>query len=685
MNVEPSAKGRLIQTFKFLKELTELRNPVPRDMTGYPQVLRLNSWPVHPCITVRRGDPDEEDDQDTTEAELEPLVRIQRAQLTSCPKPPRVLDGWLRPGWEAVEAKAEVLPSRNFPDKEKGSITVEFGADEERSNALGVWEVARTRWVIAERPAVSARQLFEKIYGLWTSMQREGDRVELVLADGMLTVGEQLIKHPVLLQRVNLEFDPSTPEFRFVTETGKVELHRALLRLVPTIEGRMIAHFDKELEAEPVGPLGGERAEGFFRRLVQGLFNDGEFLEDDALGADTNRPCIWREPVIFVRPRTAGLSTTLDCTIEDLEKETTEVSEGLARVVGIETMAAKPASAGISEGERQPTPTAQERDILFSKAANAEQYEIAARLAQAKSIVVQGPPGTGKTHTIANLLGHLLSQGRTALVTAHTTKALRVLRGLMDEALQPLCLSVLEGDSGSQAQLSRAAQDIASRLSGSNAASLRREAAVLRDKRNNLLGVAEVLRRKLRDARFSEIEEVVVGGEGLSPINAAKRVKANAEIDSWIPGPLEPGVLCPLTDAQVRQLYASQDILTAEAEKQLAVSQPTLAELVASVDFRARKAEQVGADSRAQSHRPEFWDESTTAACSATQLQKLYQRINYSAATLNEEQTWLREVLFAGWTGGGLAETWQDLLAAMETLSNEAGTARRLMALVHGS
>ena len=94
--------------------------------------------------------------------------------------------------------------------------------------------------------------------------------------------------------------------------------------------------------------------------------------------------------------------------------------------------------------ETQPTLSGPEPDILFSQLANAEQYEIAARLTQAKAVLVQGPPGTGKTHTIANLLGYLLAQGKTVLVTAHTTKALRVLRRQVDEALQPLCLSVLE-------------------------------------------------------------------------------------------------------------------------------------------------------------------------------------------------------------------------------------------------
>ena len=115
------------------------------------------------------------------------------------------------------------------------------------------------------------------------------------------------VRHPVLMQRVNLEFDPSVPEFRFNTGTEKVELHRALLRLVPSIEGRMIAYFDKELEEQAVEPLGGDSTEGFFRRLVQGLFNDGEFLTNRSCGAAANRPSIWREPVIFLRPRTGGL------------------------------------------------------------------------------------------------------------------------------------------------------------------------------------------------------------------------------------------------------------------------------------------------------------------------------------------------------------------------------------------
>ena len=156
--------------------------------------------------------------------------------------------------------------------------------------ASSAWTEERAKWVAAERPAIEARQLFERIYALWTTMQREGDRVELVLGDGMLDVPDHHIRHPVLLQRVNLEFDPSVPSFRFDPGTEKADLHRALLRLVPGIKkGQMVAQFVEELEEQPLGPLGDVDTDGFFRRLVQGLFNDGEFREARPRGQRAGR------------------------------------------------------------------------------------------------------------------------------------------------------------------------------------------------------------------------------------------------------------------------------------------------------------------------------------------------------------------------------------------------------------
>src|SRR5713101_5029001 len=113
-------------------------------------------------------------------------------------------------------------------------------------------------------------------------------------------------------------------------------------------------------------------------------------------------------------------------------------------------------------------PNGEDEHILLSKPANAEQLEIARRLERNNAVLVQGPPGTGKTHTIANLIGHLLAQGKSILVTSHTAKALRVVRQSVVEELRPLCVSVLDTDARSRSELEQSVQGIATRLSTSD-------------------------------------------------------------------------------------------------------------------------------------------------------------------------------------------------------------------------
>ena len=100
-------------------------------------------------------------------------------------------------------------------------------------------------------------------------------------------------------------------------------------------------------------------------------------------------------------------------------------------------------------------------DVLLSKPANPEQIRIGRQLEEHGGVLVQGPPGTGKTHTIGNLIGHLLAQGKSVLVTSHTTKALRMVRHHIVTELRPLCVSVLESDLDSRKQLESAVGSIA--------------------------------------------------------------------------------------------------------------------------------------------------------------------------------------------------------------------------------
>src|SRR5204863_138079 len=114
--------------------------------------------------------------------------------------------------------------------------------------------------------------------------------------------------------------------------------------------------------------------------------------------------------------------------------------EALLRLVGKEEGAPKQAA----QSAEPPV-----IDLLLTKHANPEQRRVIEELETRDTVMVQGPPGTGKTHTIANLIGHLLAKRQRILVTSHASKALRVVKEHVAPSLRPLCVSVLHGDDDS--------------------------------------------------------------------------------------------------------------------------------------------------------------------------------------------------------------------------------------------
>ena len=654
------ANSQLIQLFGFLKNYNELKNQHPKNTTEYQDGFQLlSSWTKHPTIAINQGNGD-----------AEALISVQRPKLTPCPPPPVILKDWLQSGWDNIRNTPEILLSRNIQQVDETTLTVQFEDDPKRPEAFAIWNTPRNQWAQAEQPAVDAYQLFERIHGIWSRLQKEGDQIELMLGSGMLHIPDQNIHHPVLLQRLELKFDTSKPEFTFHSGIEKAELYKALLRDIPDIDGKNIADLSQELENSLIEPLGEIPAtEGFLQRLAQGLFINGEFHTQRPETNRSQHPIVYPAPCLFLRKRNQGLSQILDSILEDLQDPNAKPSTGLKRIIGIEDAIHAPTNINQPDNHTHTTPKLAD-DILFSKPANTEQYAIADRLNRTHSVLVQGPPGTGKTHTIANLIGYLLSQGKTVLVCSHTSKALRVLRDKLDPAIQPLCLSVLDSDAESQAQLSQSAQEIADRLSGLDATILRRDASQLRQRRQELLNKQRNLQQQIRNARYSEIEEIVIAGNGYTPIKAAQTIKELTERDGWIPGIIQEHQLCPLSDTEIATLYATNQQLTLREEQQLSVKQPLHEKLVSAADFRTLAIKRTQVEQHITRHNPEFWDNARVV--SHFQLQAIQQQIHDSVATLSTEEIWLQDVLFAGWAGGGYREIWETLLQTIEDLTAQA-------------
>ena len=548
------AKQRIKQVFEYLKALNEHRNPAIRQIREQPWSIWLDDLPSHPSIEFpqRIVRPISVDGEENT-GEPPFVLRVRRPKLTTAPTPPDDVRGWLRPGWDDPQKAVEPSQSQNERDPEGETITVRFEDDPARSRGLEHWLKKRQTWREAELPARAAMSVFDKLYGLHGQMDRDAERFDLVIGDGVLSWEQQggNIYHPILLQRVQLIFNAQRPEFVVVDAEFASELYLGLFQSLSGVDPRMLRARRGDFEGAGFHPLDQE-ASGLLEGLVNQLSAQGTFVGKRRPDLAAANPTIGRAPVLFLRSRTKGFGTAIEHVLDTM-RDRDNFCDALRNIVGCDSIVVSDHSQ-----DDQPQPSGPERptlDVLFGKPANPEQLRMARAVDQHGSVLVQGPPGTGKSHTIANLIGHLLARGQSVLVTSHTTKALRVLRGHLVEELRPLCVSVLESDLESRQQLEECVQAISSRLSESDADELEREAGWLEQRRAGLIEELGLRQEELKNARADEYRNVVYGGTEFAPSGAARIVAAGTGKHDWVPGPVALGEPCPLSAAEAREIY----------------------------------------------------------------------------------------------------------------------------------
>src|SRR5207253_8268860 len=108
------------------------------------------------------------------------------------------------------------------------------------------------------------------LYSLYGRIDREAERVELVLGDGILSWqrAEGGIFHPILLQRLQLQFDAAVPEFTLSEAEHPVELYSALFQSMADVDGRVIGRCREELEQGGFHPLYNGTTSNFLKRMV---------------------------------------------------------------------------------------------------------------------------------------------------------------------------------------------------------------------------------------------------------------------------------------------------------------------------------------------------------------------------------------------------------------------------------
>lgn len=564
-------RSQLTKVFRYLEALNERRNPPQVNIDRYEFRLNLLSLPDHALIALGEDF----------------VLKVGRPAPTTCPAPSASLRPWLADGWEKVTSDPQLKepdPSLDLSDMSESQAVLG------RQRDFDLWLPRWKEWASIRKTEIAVQRIYEDLYEQHTVFEREGERFELILGNGFVKSSSlgRIVNHPVLLQPIELTFDPQQAEFTIVETTKPVEFYSSPLRGGEDVS-HLLAQLRKQVQENPeIHPLDDAYTTPFLRGLATSL--GAEFVESPPVGL-LEDVVIFESPIIFRRNRNTGLAQAIDQVLEDLSEEPTENSipswfdeppEGLLRFMGIET---RPDVQAESVGE----PTSRLEDdeaTYFTKPANHEQYQIVQKLRATGCVLVQGPPGTGKTHTIANLIGHLLAEGKSVLVTSHTTKALSVVTEKVVEPLQPLCVSVLESDRENRGRIESAVSAMADRLSVGKEVYLRRSVE-LKEKRSRIMVKIRELRARLRSARASEYDPIAYRGDAFSPVEAAKHVAKRQSEDGWIPGLIGATDFLPLSHQEFLDLYESNVSVTAEDEANYPDLVPDISRILAPEHFQS--------------------------------------------------------------------------------------------------
>ena len=499
----------------------------------------------------------------------------------------------------------------------------------------------------------------------------------MVLGIGLLvwrTASAQVVKRHLLTAQTSIVFDPITGTMTVgpAGEGAKPVLEQDMLEAAEQPDLAEQRTIMDQLERLGDDVWQGGVLESLLSAWVHAVSPRGRYesgLVPDVQISDD--PVVRFAPALILRRRTERSLIRTFQDIIGLLEQGSSVPHGVRRLVEVVDDAPtgdEPSDRAFIESE--------DNEVYFPLPANDEQREIVGRLQSRQGVLVQGPPGTGKSHTIANLVSHLLATGQRVLVTSHTPRALRVLRDKIPTEIAPLCVSLLGDDRVALQSLEDSVHGITDRF---NSWDPRRNAlaieALTREldaaRRAEALALRGLL--EIREAETTEHALPFGGYEGTAEA-IARRVAAESSRHSWIEirPPLDQTV--PLTDEEAVRLLGLLRDLSEERADEVRLRLIPTSELVSPNQFRDLVARETAALALVRSSRS-FPDQeldpyaNADAASRNAVAQSLDDLFRMASPLLAHPERWVG--LAATQLLAGRAQAWQHLrTATVEHLEN---------------
>ena len=589
---ETIAKARSL--YEYLLKFAKLRQNVTVNLSSSIHNKAIDEFPEdHSNITINYFDTVSASANDEQEGDDIPLCIIHKPEFERCPPLPAELNGWIANGWDSFSSKAVYFPgkykSSGLPVLEEiGDETdIEFFDDSpRRKKAWEKWNNKRVDWVNQQKAIDKTRRLFELFYNFHMEMQRDSENLELVIANGFFESQARAdVKYPILSKKVKTEFDARNNCIYVYDQNSAPELYTDVFEIFDEMRLEHLSELKDSLTKNAFHPLDRNDTPLFLKEVLNTLTTEGLYFEkepDIGWKANYKYICYWK-PVYLLRTRQDGSVRIIEKIIENINK-TGYIPPHIAEIIapGKVEKSKTVTETEESDIEKLASIGGESSEVMLTKEANREQLYIAKRIEHNNAVVVQGPPGTGKTHTIANLLGHFLAQGKSVLVTSFTPKALKVLKDKVAKEIQPLCVSVIDDD---KAEMMRSVNGITDAMSKNTSDKLYEQVCSLKATRKTVLSNLGNLRKKLFSIRHQECQTITYSGESLSPSDIADYVAKNENTLNYIPGNIVERDSLPLSLDLLSTLCRTNDEISEKEYDELALDLPNPETLVLPKEF----------------------------------------------------------------------------------------------------
>lgn len=549
----------------FIEEATSLRQTAARHLSRCGKLLRLTELEAAVPGLVA-GDP--------TGADADLVCRIEKLEMPPCPPIPESLAPYATGDWRAPEWT---------PDWKALPDPAEHPESAELYETLADWLKIRGAWLEARGEILPNHALFERLQDLRDHLSESNLRDECVIGTAVFTSNPDVtraknpVRWPLLVQPLVIELGSSRRNLPVIEVRRNGDEDPRLLAeiLAPFAEDgvdlKAASRFEEWLEdaGADANLAGDESLSEALEKFAASLHPDCRFVPaEEELPEDAGeKPAFTLEasPVILIQPRPSGVRSAIRSIRKDIA-EHRDVPAHLMEIVcpDVFPTLASGLTPTLSLEAKLAATAGEDPDVLLAKPANPEQLAIAHEVEHNNVVLVQGPPGTGKTHTIANLLGHFLSQGKRVLVTSHTTKALSVVKDLLPKEIQPLCVTML----GDRKDLEQTSSELITRLTRLNVEDLEARIKALGLERHRLGTALADRRRRIFEQRRIEHEAVEFNGRRYTLTEIAKFLREAERLQALIPGEVAEGPL-PLSFRELLELYGTNGRWDAETARDL--------------------------------------------------------------------------------------------------------------------